>query len=516
EALHDYMAAHGIGEQWETRERVLVGLTGAAHGEMLIRRAARIAARVKGQLIGVNVHPQDGLRAAEPELLDQHRVLLKQLGGEFRAVVGEDVARALLQVARAEQVTQIVLGASQRSRWAELVRGSVINTVIRDSGPIDVHVISAPATASEEAIVLPRRRLPTPTSRRRAAGLLVAAAGLPLLTALLSTQREHVGEPSVLLLYLSLSVAAAAVGGLWPGVLSAVGGFLLSNFFFISPIYTFTIAAPENVLSLIVFVVVAVVVSALVDLAARRTAEAARASAESAALTRLAGTLLDSPDPLPRLVHDLRAAFGLDAVAILRAVGGDRWTVEASAGEPVPARPADGTDALELCPTITLVLAGPRTPADDRRVLAAFAAQLAVAVANRTLQAEAADATALARANRMRSALLAAVSHDLRTPLASIKASATSLLQPDVQWAPADVREFLEAIVGEVDRLNRLVGNLLDMSRLQAGALEVAKRPVGLEEVVPAALLGLANNGPPRPRGRCRDAAARQRRSGVA
>ncbi|MGH8905554.1 MAG: ATP-binding protein [Egibacteraceae bacterium] len=496
EALHDYMAAHGIAEQWETRERVLVGLTGAQGGDALVRRAARLAARVKGQLIGVYVQPQDGLAVAEPALLEQHRQLLAQLGGDFREVVGDDVPRALLQVARAEQITQIVLGASRRSRWAELARGSVINAVIRDSGPIDVHVISR-QVESEGAAALPRRRLAALPSRRRSAGFLLAAAGLPLLTVALSEFRGIVGPPTVLLLFLSLSVAAAAVGGRLPGMLAAVGAFLLSNFFFIPPLYTFTIAEPENVLALAVFVIVTVVVSGFVDLAARRTAEAARARAESAALARLAGTLLDSPEPLPRLVYDLRAVFGLDAVAILRAADTGEWAVEASAGSPVPRRPEDGTDAFELSAGTMLVLAGPRTLADDRRILAAFAAQLAVAISNRQLRAEAADAVVLAGADRLRSALLAAVSHDLRTPLASIKASATSLLQPDVEWAPADARAFLEAVVDEADRLNALVGNLLDMSRLQAGALEIVSRPVSLDEVVPAALRGLVDRDHP-------------------
>ncbi|MGH8933830.1 MAG: ATP-binding protein [Egibacteraceae bacterium] len=495
ESLHDYMVAHGIEEQWETRERVMVALAGAPGGETLIRRASRIARRAKAELIGVHVRTQDGLAAAAPAFLEQHRMLLEQLGGQFRETVGEDVPTALLQFARAEQVTQIVLGSTRRSRLAELVRGSVINSVIRGSGSIDVHVISHEPSPDETARPLPRPpRLAALSPRRRMAGMGVALVGLPLLAVILNALRDDVELSTVVLVYLSLCVAASAVGGLWAGVLAAVGGFLLANVLFTQPYYSIRVGEPQFLVALVVFVVVAVVVSVLADLAARRASEASRARAEAAALARLAGSLLDSDDPLPHLVHDLRATFQLDSVAVLRRYG-TGWAVEASAGQPIPASPGDGTDALILSDDATLVLAGPRTPADDRRLLASFAAQLAVAVATRQLRAQAEDASVHARAHELRSALLAAVSHDLRTPLASIKASATSLLQADVAWQPDTTEEFLTAIVAEADRLNTLVGNLLDMSRLQSGALQVHNQPVGLDEVVPAALRGLPTDG---------------------
>ncbi len=493
ESLHDYMVAHGIEEQWETRERVLVALAGAPGGDALIRRASRIARRAKAELIGLHVRAHDGLAA--PALLEPHRALLEQLGGRFRETVGEDVPSALLQFARAEQITQIVLGSTRRSRLAELVRGSVINSVIRGSGSVDVHVISHEPLPDETPRPLPRRpRLAALSRRRRTAGVGVALVGLPLLAAILNAFRDDVELSSVVLVYLSLCVAASAVGGLRAGVVAAVGGFLLANLLFTQPYYSVRVGDPQILVALVVFVVVAVVVSLLSDLAARRAAEANRARAEAAALARLAGSLLDSDDPLPHLVNDLRATFQLDSVAVLRRYGSG-WTVEASAGQPVLASPEDGTDALMLSGDATLVLAGPRTPADDRRLLASFAAQLAVAVATRQLRARAEDASVQARAHELRSALLAAVSHDLRTPLASIKASATSLLQADVSWQPEATEEFLRAIVAEADRLNALVGNLLDMSRLQSGALQVHNQPVGLDEVVPAALLGLPTDG---------------------
>jgi two-component system sensor histidine kinase KdpD len=224
-------------------------------------------------------------------------------------------------------------------------------------------------------------------------------------------------------------------------------------------------------------------------LSRRRALEAARARAEAETLARLASASVED-DPLPGLLESLRIALGLDGAAVLRRTG-EGWTAEQSTGSPAPERPETATVAEELEPGRVLVLSGPDLDADDLRVLRAFTAQLAGALQRRRLRAEAGAAEALGRANELRTALLAAVSHDLRTPIASIKASATSLLQDDVIWPAEEVRAFAMAIDTEADRLNRLVGNLLDMSRLATGALEVLQRPVGLEEVVPAALASL-------------------------
>lgn len=302
--------------------------------------------------------------------------------------------------------------------------------------------------------------------------------------------RPDVHLSSVLLLYLLLAVCASAVGGLGPGLVTTVGGFAWGAYFFTEPFFQWTIADSRVVIALAVFVVSTALVSALVDSAERRRSDAERARGESAALARLSAILLDSDDPLPRLVHDLRATFGLQSAAILRRVTRG-WELEVGAGGPLPQSVDEGTDSLALTEDLTLVLCGPRVPADDRRVFAAFTAQLAVAVAKRRLAAEAAEAAGLARANELRTALLSAVSHDLRTPLATIKAWTTSLLSEDVEWPEEQRRTMLEAVVSEVDRLNGLVGNLLDMSRLQTGVVEVSRCPVALDDVVAAALAGL-------------------------
>jgi len=297
-----------------------------------------------------------------------------------------------------------------------------------------------------------------------------------------------------LLLYLIAVVAVAATGGLLPALGASVAAFLLANWFFIPPIHEFTIHEGRDLIALIVFLVVALVVSALVNAAGRRSAEAARARAEAETLARLGGQLMAEEDPLPVLISTLRTAFGLGAIAVLQR-SGDGWRVETSTGAPVPQTPEEGEFSIAIDPEMQLVVVGPGLAAEDLSLLQAFTGQLSLALERRQLRAEAAVAAGLAEANNLRAALLAAVSHDLRTPLSSIKAAATSLLQQDVDWTPQATRELLATIDEESDRLNTLVGNLLDMSRLQSGALELAIRDVGLEEVVPAAIKGLGDRG---------------------
>jgi len=494
DALEAYRSRQGITDPWETRERVVVALTGAPGAEGLIRRAARIAQRAHGELLGVHVKSEDGLMASGDARVERQRRLVEELGGTHHEVAGNDIAAALVEFARAENATQLVLGASRRSRWAELTRGSVINRVVRLSGPIDVHVISH-LPASSEAVVAPapRRAAPIFAPRRRLLGWLLGGLGVPLVTLLLANTRDHLGLPGTLLLYLLLVVATAGTGGLAPALATAVAGFLCANWFFTPPYYTWTISELQNVLALLVFLVVAVTVSTLVAAAARRAAEAARATAEAQTLAGLAGTVAEA-DPLPVIVDSLRRVFGLESVALLRRAGA-RWEVEASSGVDAPASPAEADETRPLGDARVLALRGPQLAADDRRVLNAFTAQLDAAVERRRLHAEAAKAAALAEADELRTALLQAVSHDLRTPLAGIKASASSLRQGDITWSDDDVQEFLRTIEDETDRLTDLVSNLLDMSRIQAGAVRPAAREVGIDEVVPAALAGLGERG---------------------
>jgi two-component system sensor histidine kinase KdpD len=501
EALEAYREAHGIARPWETRERVVVAITGAPGGDDVIRRAARMAARTRGQLLGVHVRSADGLRGTAGDALGSQRALLQELGGEYHELASADPAGTLVQFARAENATQVVLGASRQSRWSHLLRGSVVNNVIRASGDIDIHVISwDPSRESDETgdsgVSEPTRRRPrgvTLSPRRRILAWTLALLAPPLLTLILANVRETLTLPSDLLMFLLVVVVVAALGGFVPAFVCAISGFLLANWFFTPPYYELTIAEGENLVALVIFLLVGGVVSILVATASRRTADAARARAEAETLAALSGTLSASSDPLPQLVGQLQLAFDADHVAVLASQGDDVWQVLAGSGPGVPRRPDDADVVIPLHGTEVLVLSGRELSDDDREVLRAFAGQVAIAVQQRELRADAERAAGLEEANELRTALLAAVSHDLRTPLSSIKAAVTSLLQRDVDFTPAATRELLETIDEGSDRLNHLVGNLLDMSRLQTGALQLVMRTVGLDEVVPGAVAGLVD-----------------------
>lgn len=505
EQLDKYRADHGIGTTWEARERVVVALTGGPEGDTLIRRAARVAARTKGaDLMALHVARSDGLAGADPALLARQRLLVERLGGTYHQVTGENVPAALLDFARAVNATQLVLGASRRGRFAQILSAGVGVTTTALSGPIDTHLIT------HDEISRTRSRPAAGTSPlprpRRLAGFGLALLGLPVLALALRPLRSELSLASDVLLTLAAVVAVALVGGMWPAVVAAVMGFLLLNFFFTEPIHTFDIAARENWLALLVFLLVAVAVAAVVDLAARRTRQAAAASAEASTLAAVAGSVLRGARPLTALLERLRETFGLASVTLLERPPGtpatpDRqedpaaWRIAATVGDRPCRAPGEGDTTVPVDDDLALVVRGRTLAAADRRIVEAFAAQAAVALRQERLADEAAAARPLAEADKMRTALLAAVSHDLRTPLASAMAAVESLRSHDVAFTDEDREELLAAAAESHERLHRLITNLLDMSRLQAGALGVATTSVGLEDAIPSALDELGEDG---------------------
>jgi len=488
--LQRYRREHQINQVWETKERVVVALTGAPGGEHLIRRAARMAARVDGELVGVNVRPADGVVRPATALEDQRR-LLRELDGRYAEVTAVDIAGALVGFARAENATQLVLGASRLSRWTELVRGSVINRVARAAGDIDVHIISAAARGggedADDTLRLPpasSRRLASFPARQRAVAWVLSTVGIAAVALVMTPMRGSLGLPGALLVLLLGVVGIAMLGGIPPAALAVVVSFFVGDYFFVAPIHSFRINRWGDVVALIVFAAVAAIVGLLVDRLTRRGIQISRAQAEAESLARLAGdAVLSAAEPLPNLVAELRRTFDLDAVAIL-APREQGWNVVAAAGDPVPGKPEDATLSAPLAGGTVLVLSGALLGPDDVRLLRSFVTQLRLAQERAELEATAATAVELAEANSLRGALLAAVSHDLRTPLASIKAAASSLLDDEVDWELSDARAFAKTIDAESDRLEHLVSNLLDLSRLQAGALRAACRPISLEDVV--------------------------------
>jgi two-component system sensor histidine kinase KdpD len=491
EYLKRYRSDHRVSRIWGSRERIVVGLTGGPEGRTLIRRAARLAEKgAGGEVLAAHVARSDGLTSASPEELAVQRTLVEDLGGTFHHVVGDDVPAALLDFARGVNATQIVLGSSRRKTWQYVFGPGVGATVARESGPdLDVHIVTHEEAAKGRG--LPVARGARLGRARIVSGWLVGLAGPPLLALLLNA--VHLGLANDMLLFLALTVAAALLGGLFPALAAAAFGTFLLNYFHAPPLHRLTIADPRNIVALVIFVAVAVSVASVVDLAARRTHQAARLRAESEILSVLAGNVLRGETSVEALLERVRETFGMESAALLeRASDVEPWACVGRVGHGAPVeRPEDADVDMPVGDQLALALTGRVLPAEDRRVLAAFAAQAVVVLDRRRLQEEADRARALAEGNRIRTALLAAVSHDLRTPLAGIKAAVSSLRSDDVQWSEEDRAELLQGIEEGADRLDHLVGNLLDMSRLQTGTVTPIIREVDLDEIVPRALGGV-------------------------
>ncbi|HEY6797825.1 MAG TPA: DUF4118 domain-containing protein [Kineosporiaceae bacterium] len=500
----------------QVRERLIVGLSGGPETEPLLHRAARLAARIPGAELHA-VHVLTGQRpvvGVEPDA-NRLRDLAVSVGATYQQVIGTDVAAALLAVAEAEHGTQVLVGADQpvapaartpqrggppgrtaARAWGTVVAGgrrlrrgpgTAARLVTLAAGPaegLDVHVVCTASGSGSGAMPRSRPGLP----RWRQVGGFVLSGALPaLLTVGLRTADPWVGLPGVSLLFLLAVVVTALVGGLVPAIISAVVGSTLLNYWFIPPVRTFRVAEPHNVITLIVFVLVAVLVSAVVHRAATLATRAARASAEARALAVMAGAVLRGDEALPTLLEHVRSAFGMTSAALLERAGGS-WHLLHARGPLPPRTPAEADVTVRAGENLVLGLSGRTLAATDRALLRAFAAQAEGLLERDRLARAAAVAARLEATERLRDALLAAVGHDLRTPLASATAAVSSLRAGDIAWSAAEGQELLATAEESLQRLARLVADLLDLSRLRAGVLTVTPSVVWLDEVIPPAL----------------------------
>ncbi|WP_235423692.1 ATP-binding protein [Pseudarthrobacter chlorophenolicus] len=468
-------------------ERIVAGLKGGDDDELLVRRAARLAGRGGGELLAVHVRTPSGTRGDSPRALEDLRRTVAGVGGEYHALAGTDVAQVLLDYARSVQATHILVGQSRR-RIAGLFRGSVESRVVRDAGDIDVQVVP------RDPAVHPMRRVRTELGRGRTmAGFALAAilpAGLQLFLAVV----DH-SVATAVLVQLAGAVAVALVGGLWPAVAGALWSSLLVNYFSTPPVGDLAIHDPQDVLALGVFVGVSVAVAGVVDGSARRSKEAALARAEAATLADLALGASRSEDSLQALLAESLSVFGVSGAAVVTASADppqQGWELVAGAGD-IPGweegpEVAGARTAEELGNRTWLLLFGREIPRTERRLVDAFGVHVRARLERRQLEASRLEISRLAEGNAMRTAILRAVSHDLRTPLAGIKLAAGGLLQDGVGYGPEERRELLETIDECTDRLDGLVGNLLDMSRITAQSVEPLLEPVRWRVAVDHAL----------------------------
>ena len=485
EGLERYRERHEIDATWATRERIVVAVTGGPESEPLMRRAARIASRARpgddgAPWTALYVSRGDGLRQTGPARLEELRRTAKELGGSFHTAVGDDAATAILDFARGRNATQVLIGASRRGRLSTLLRPGIGETIVAESGDIDVHIVTHDEARRRDARVREQSAL---GPRRTVAGFVLGLLGpFVLASVLLATSDLH-GLPTEAMLFMVLVVAVALLGGLWPAVLASLvsGGVL--NYYFTPPTRTLQIASGENAVAVVLFVLVGISVALVVDRAARVAGLAARARQQADTLSVLAHRLVHAGNDLDRLLRSTVELFGLRGAA-LRSNDG---AVLGCHGDPTGPE-----QEVPVGPDHVLVLHGDASRTADEPLIAALVAHATVLLERRTAMAVKAEQRYLAEGERTRTALLAAVSHDLRTPLAAVKAAVSSLRDPGITWSDEDRADLLETIEDGADRLDALVVDLLDMSRLQTGAVVARQESVDVSAVVARVVGGTA------------------------
>jgi two-component system sensor histidine kinase KdpD len=496
-ALQRYRTEAHIDEVWEARERVVVAVTGGPESATVMRRAARIAQRANAaDLLAVHVLRGDGLGTGAPGGREggsgtELRRIADSVGASFHTLVGDDVPSTLLEFARGANATQLVLGTSRRSRWARLLDPGIGARATAASGSIDVHLVTHDYAGSAVRGGGPGARGVHLPHSRRVLGWPLAVFAPGMAGVLGVVGRDVVGLPTDVALFLLATVVVALVGGLGPALLAALLGGGLLNYLLTPPLYTFSIATSENVVAVATMVLVAVLVALVVARADRRAAQAAQARTEATLLASFARVVLTRSDPLPKLLDRVREAFGFGSVALLERAGSGPWSVSASAGDVAVTRPGDADADVEVDTDVHLVGCGRTLSADERRLFGSVSGQALLALRNRRMAAEAVDAQRRADAAGLRTALLAAVGHDLRTPLTTIKAAVGTLRDPTLRVSTADRQELLAVVEDSADRLGGLVDNLLDSSRLATGAVAPLLGAVGFAEIVALALGGL-------------------------
>jgi two-component system sensor histidine kinase KdpD len=510
----DYMRSHAIEGPWPAGERVLVCIQGGAKATATVRHAKRLADQLHAPWIAISVETS----RADGGAMDSVAEALRQaqlLGAEPVLIPGQDVADSIIDYARANNVTHVIVGKSDRPRWRQVLFGSITQRLINRAGGMNILVIEVPP-----------EKIPTPTAARPAAATdpwpYIVTSTLVLLAIPVGMGLHNLlSITNVALVFLTAILIGAVLHGLGPSLFACVIAMLAYNFFFLPPLYTFTISDPENVVALFFFAVVAVIAS---NLAARVRGQAlaarlrARLTEDLYQFSRKLTVAVTLDDLLWATAHQIAMMLKVRVVLLLPEDG----TFAVRAGFP----PEDTLDEADLAAAkwsweknhvagrgsdtlpggkwlfqplrtghgplgvvgIIRDEPGPLLTPDQQRLLDALAGQAALAIERIGLAKDLHQARLQVETDRLRSALLTSISHDLRTPLASILGSASSLRSQDAILDRTTKEALLGTIVEESDRLNRFIGNLLDMTRLESGALQPRAGLAELSDVIGAVL----------------------------
>jgi two-component system, OmpR family, sensor histidine kinase KdpD len=507
EQLLTHMQAHAIAGPWAAGERILVCISEDPRAAGLVRATRRLADRLHAPWTAVSIETRRSLQLTETErdrLADTLR-LAESLGGEALTIpaAARRIADDLLAFAHANNVTQIVIGKSTRSRWFEIVRGSVVHDLVRRAGNISVHVIAGDELAAgpvlDKTVQAAVRHQPfDPGPWLKALAIVAAGLGIAKLI------HPWFGIENVDLVFLTAVVGVAVRFGLWPSLLASVAASLCYNFFFLPPIHTFTITDPTNIAAFFFFMLIAILVS---NLAARVRSQAMSAMGRVRATEllysfsrKLAGTAtLD--DVLWASAHQTALMLKVRVVLLLSEHGAltvkagyppedqlDKADLAAANWAWGNDRPAGrGSDTLPGARRLFLPMrtgrgvigvigidddrSGPLLTPDQRRLLDALVDQSALAIERVLLVEDMDRVRRTVESDRLRTALLTSISHDLKTPLASVLGSASTLKNFSPNLSDAEKAELLATIIDESERLNRFIANLLDMTKLESGAI---------------------------------------------
>jgi two-component system sensor histidine kinase KdpD len=515
--MRGYMAEQGIHETWAAGERLLVCVGPSRGATRLVRATRRMAARLHAEWIALHVETGADQRLTREEREDLVRALelAEQLGARAVTLSGAGAADEILTYARAHNVTRIVLGKTRRPRWRELWRGSLLDALVRGSGPIELVAISG--DDDEET---PPRPGPAPHSTGAEYAAAAGIVAVPTLGGLLARRAGLLVPPiDAAMLYLLAVVVAAARFRRGPALVASLIGIASFDFFFVHPFYTFSVADVRYVLTFGVMLVVALVMGNLTG-RIRSQAESAREreqrTAALYALSRDLATAADREAVLAAALRSVRDTFAIEATVLLPGTGGalavvapralieerERAVAQWSFDHAQAAGRGTGTLPASQALYVPLLSSGkpvgvlglPVTEPGDlrdparRRLLESLAGQTGAALERLALAERSRASEVEVEAERLRTSLLSSLSHDMRTPLASIEGAASTLLQESEPGAAAR-RDLASTIVQESHRMGRLVANLLDMIRLESGSLQVHKEWQLLPDVVGVALL---------------------------